>query len=106
MRRERANRWVWVLSCSVLMLALLSCGGPVLLARSGSLPSFDADIQLWHGTTLTFHSRSARACGTASRCPYQIKIESALSVWLIREVRQHGKLETFGERLLYIPAAD
>jgi len=106
MRHERANKWVWVLSCSTLMLVLLSCGGPALLARSGSLPSFDADIQLWQGTTLTLHSRSARACGTAAHCPYQIKIESALTIWLIREIRQHGKLETLGQRLLYIPMAE
>jgi hypothetical protein len=106
MPRQGAKTWVWALVCCALVLALLACGGPALLARNGSLPSFDADIPLWRGTTLTLHSRSARACGTAAHCPYQIKIQSALSIWLISEERQRGKLETFGRRLLYIPATE
>ncbi|MEO7910233.1 MAG: hypothetical protein ABIV47_11340 [Roseiflexaceae bacterium] len=105
MPRERTKSWVWVLAGCLLVLALLACVGPALLAREGTLPSFDADIQLWQDTTLTLHSRSARTCGTASRCPYQIKIQSALSIWLISKVHRQGNMETFGRRLLYIPAA-
>src|SRR3954453_6711883 len=104
MPRERTKRWVWVLACYALALVLLACGGPALLARNGGLPSFDADIQLWQGTTLTLHSTAAPACDTAASCPYQIKIQSALSIWLISEVRQRGNIETFGRRLLYIAA--
>ena len=106
MPRERTKRWVWVLTCCALALVLLACGGPALLARNGTLPAFDADIQIWQGATLTLHSTSARTCGTASGCPYQIKIQSALSIWLISEVRRRGNVETFGRRLLYIPAAE
>ena len=104
MRHERAKRWIWVLASSALMLALLACGGTALLARRGALPPFDADIQLWPGSTLTLHSTSTSACDTASRCPYQIKIQPALSIWLISEVRQRGNVETFGRRLIYISA--
>ena len=103
---ERTKRWIWVLACGALALALLACGAPALLARTGALPPFDADIQIWQGTTLTLHSTSARACSIASRCPHQIKIQSALSIWLICEVRQRGNVDAFGRRLLYIPAAD
>jgi hypothetical protein len=102
----RTKSWVWVLACCALALVLLACGGPVLLARTGALPPFDADIQIWPGTTLTIHSTSARACGTASRCPYQVKIESALSIWLIYQVRRRGNVDTLGRRLLYIPLAE
>jgi hypothetical protein len=98
--------WVWVLACCMLTLALLACGGPALLARYGALPSFDADIQLWQGVTLSLHSTSARACSIAARCPHQIKIQSALSIWLIWQTRQRGNADTFGRRLLYIQAAD
>ena len=106
MPHERTKRWVWVLACCVLALVLLACGGPALLARNGRLPSFDADIQLWQGTTLTLHSTAARACGTAARCPHQIQIQPALSIWLIWQERQRGNVDTFGRRLLYIPAAE
>ena len=106
MPRERTKRWAWVLVCCALGLALLACGWPVLLARNGTLPPFDTDIQLWQGATLTLHSTSARACGTAARCPHQIKIQSALSIWLIYQVRRRGNVDTFGRRLLYIPAAE
>jgi hypothetical protein len=106
MPHERTRRWVWVLACCALVLAPLACGGPALLVRNGALPPFDADIPLWQGTTLTLHSTSARACGTASRCPHQSKIQSALSIWLIFQVRRRGNVDTLGRRLLYIPAAD
>src|SRR3954471_23043392 len=99
---ERTKRWVWVLACCAITLALLVCVGSALLARNGALPQFDADIQIWPGTTLTIHSTSARACAVAARCPYQIKIQSALSIWLISEVHQRGNVETNGRRLLYI----
>ena len=102
----RTKSWVWVLICWALALVLLACGGPALLARNGALPPFDADIQIWPGTTLTLHSSSARTCGTAARCPYQIKIESALSIWLIYQVQRRGNVDTFGRRLLYIPMAE
>ena len=102
----RTKSWVWVLICCALALVLLACGGPALLARNGALPPFDADIQIWPDTTLTLHSSSARTCGTAARCPYQIKIESALSIWLIYQVQRRGNVDTFGRRLLYIPIAD
>jgi hypothetical protein len=103
---ERMKRWIWVLVECTLVLIVLACAGPVLLVRGGALPSFDTDIQLWQGTTLTLHSRSARACGTAASCPYQIKIQSALSIWLISERQQEGSMEKFGRRLLYISAAE
>ena len=106
MPRTRTKRWVWMPVCCALVLVLLACGGPALLARNSTLPSFDADIQILPGTTLTIHSASARACGTAARCPYQIKIESALSIWLIYQVRRRGNIDTFGRRLLYIPVAE
>ncbi len=106
MPRDRTKRWVWVLAGCTLALVLLACAGPALLARTGALPSFDADIQLWPGTTLTLRSTSARACGAAASCPYQIKIQSALSIWLISQGRRQGNMETFGRRLLYIPAAE
>ena len=106
MSHTRTKSWVWVLSCCALALVLLACGGPALLARNGALPPFDADIQIWPGTTLTLRGSSARACGTASRCPHQIKIQSALSIWLIYQVRRRGNVDTFGKRLLYIPVAE
>ena len=106
MPHERARRWVWVLAGCALALALLACSGPALLARNGALPEFDADIQIWPGTMLTIHSTSARACAVAARCPHQIRIQSALSIWLIWQTRQRGNLDTFGRRLLYIPAAE
>src|SRR5438477_8253365 len=104
MPRERTRRWVWVPACCALALALLACGGPALLAHNGALPQFDADIQIWPGTTLTIHSSSARACSPAARCPYQIKIQSALSIWLIYQVHRRGNADTYGRRLLYISA--
>ena len=103
MPRTRTKSWIWALACCALALALLACGGPVLLAHNGTLPPFNADIPIWPGTTLTIHSASARACGTAAHCPFQIKIQSALSIWLISEVRQRGNVETIGRRLLYVP---
>jgi hypothetical protein len=106
MPREQTKRWVWALAGCVLTLALLACGGPALLARNGTLPPFDADIQIWPGTMLTLHSTSARTCGTAARCRYQIKIQSALSIWLIWQEHQHGNIDTVGRRLLYIPVAE
>ena len=102
----RTKSWVWAPICCVLALVLLACGGPALLARNGALPPFNADIQIWPGTTLTLHSSSARTCGTAAHCPYQIKIESALSIWLIYQVQRRGNVDTFGRRLLYIPIAE
>ena len=106
MPHERAKSWVWVLACCALVLALLACGGPVLLARNGALPSFDADIPIWPGTTLTIHSTAARACAVAARCPYQLKIQSALSIWLLWQVHEHGSADTVGRRLLYIPVEE
>jgi hypothetical protein len=106
MEPERTKRWIWVLVGCTLALALLACTGPALLARNGALPSFDATIQLWQGTTLTLHSTSAQACGTAASCPYQIRVQPALSIWLISEGRRHDGIETSGRRLLYIPAAE
>jgi hypothetical protein len=106
MPRTRTKSWVWVPACCALTLALLACGGPALLAHHGALPAFDADIPIWPGTTLAIHSTSARACAIAARCPYQIKIQSALSIWLICEVRQRGNVETMGRRLLYVPVAE
>ncbi len=106
MPQERTKRWVWVLACCALTLALLACGGPALLAHNGALPQFDADIPIWQGAMLTLHSSSARACNIAARCPHQIQIQSALSIWLIYEVRQRGNVDTFGRRLLYIQAAE
>jgi hypothetical protein len=106
MPRTRTKSWVWLPVCCALALALLACGGPALLARNGALPTFDADLQIWPGTRLTIHSTSAGACGTAAHCPYQIKIQSALSIWLIYQVQRRGNVETFGRRLLYIPVAD
>jgi len=106
MPRTRTKSWVWVLACCALALVLLACGGPALLARNGALPPFDADIQIWPGTTLTLHSSSARSCSPASRCPHQIKIQSALSIWLIYQVRRRGNVDTFGRRLLYIPVVE
>lgn len=106
MPRTRTKSWVWVLAGCTLALVLLACGGPVLLARNGALPSFDADIQIWPGTSLAIHSTSARACAVAARCPYQIKIQSALSIWLLWQVHEHGSADTVGRRLLYIPVAE
>ena len=106
MPRTSTKSWVWVPVCCALALVLLTCGGPVLLARNGALPAFDADIQIWPGTALVIHSTSARACAVAARCPYQIKIQSALSIWLIYQVRRRGNADTFGRRLLYIPVAE
>jgi hypothetical protein len=103
---ERTKTWIWVPVCCALALALLACGGPALLARNGALPAFDADIQIWPDTTLTIHSTSARACSTAARCPYQIKIQSALSIWLIYQVHHRSNVDTFGKRLVYILAQD
>jgi hypothetical protein len=106
MPADRTNRSILVLTCCTLATALIVCAGPALLARRGGLPAFDAEIQLWQGATLTLHSTSANACGTASRCPHQIKIEPALSVWLIWQVRRRGNVDVFGRRLLFIPVQD
>jgi hypothetical protein len=103
MPRTRTKSWVWALACCALALAMLACGGPALLARNGALPTFDADVAIWPGTRLTIHSTSARACSTAAHCPYQIKIQSALSIWVIYQVHRRGNVDTFGRRLLYIP---
>jgi len=51
------------------------------------------------------HSTPISGSGRAARCPYQIKIQSALSIWLIGAERRHGNLETLGRRL-YIQAAE
>jgi len=106
MLHERTKKWIWALVGCTLVLVLLACAGPALLARNGALPSFNANIQLWQGTTLTLHNTSAQACGTAASCPYQLKIQPALSIWLISEGRRHDTIDTSGRRLLYIPAAD
>jgi hypothetical protein len=106
MPRTRTKSWVWVPACCALVLMLLACGGSVLLARNGRLPAFEADIQVWPGTTLSIHSTGSRACAMAARCPHQINIQSALSVWLIYPARQRGYLDTFGKRLVYIPIAE
>jgi hypothetical protein len=98
MPRTRTKSWVWVPAGCALAL--------VLLARNGALPSFDADIQIWPGTTLSIHSTSTRACAVAARCPHQIRIQLVLSIWLIYLVRQRGYLATFGRRLVYIPMAE
>ena len=102
----RTKSWIWLPACCALALALLVCGGPALLARNGALPTFHTDIPIWPGTTLTVHSVSATPCSTAARCPYQIKIQSALSIWLIYQARRRGNVDTFGRRLLYIPVAE
>jgi hypothetical protein len=106
MSQTRTKRWVWMPACCALALVSLACGGPALLAHNGALPAFDADISIWPGTTLTIHSTPARACGTAAHCPYQIKIQPALSIWLIYQVRRRGNVDTLGRRLLYIPVTE
>ena len=83
-------------------LALLACSGPALLVRNGALPSFNTNIEIWPGTALSIHSVSAPVCSTAAHCPYQIKIQPALSIWLIWQEHEHGNVDTLGRRLLYI----
>ena len=92
-----------VVGCA-LATALLACCGPALLVRQGALPPFHADLQLWQGTTLTLHSTGADACKVAARCPHQIGIQPALSVWLIWQTHRRGNVEVFGRRLLYLAA--
>jgi hypothetical protein len=106
MIHDRGKQFAWLVACCVLVLALLACGGPAVLARQGMLPSFRAEIPVWPGATLMLHSTYASACQIASQCLHQLKIQPALSVWLIWEARERGNIETFGRRILYLPARE
>ena len=106
MTYDRRKRATWMLACCVLMLALLACGGPLVLARQGALPSFEAELPIWPGVKLMLHSTYASACQVASQCIHQLKIQPALSVWLIWEASGRGDVETSGRRILYLPARE
>lgn len=103
---KRRKRLTWLVACCVLVLALLACGGPAVLARQGALPSFRAEIPIWPGATLMLHSTYASACQVASQCLHQLKIQPALSIWLIWKSREGGNLESSGRRILYLPARE
>ncbi|HEU5103615.1 MAG TPA: hypothetical protein VFU22_31580 [Roseiflexaceae bacterium] len=106
MIHSRRKRAAWLLGCGMLVLALLACSMPAVLAHQGALPSFQAELPVWPGARLMLHSTYASACQTASLCLHQLKIQPALSVWLIWEARERGSVEVFGRRILYLPARE
>jgi hypothetical protein len=94
---------VYTIALSMLVVLLLACVGPLLIAGSGNAPAFVVVATVWPDSTLTIRNGPEAACHPMVSCPPQYRRQFGISIWFSRkwtESPAHYRVSI--RRLLYV----
>jgi hypothetical protein len=99
----RARKLVKVAAFCIVLVTLLICLAPVLLARGRPAQPVAVELPIWFGTTLLVKQGPSANCPTPFTCAVMSAVQRpGLSVWLL--TRSPDQRKTGWQKLLFLPS--
>ena len=103
MQRVYPRKLTRAAAFGAVVVALLICFAPALLAQSAAAQPIAVELPVWFGTTLLVKQGPAANCPTPFTCAVMSAAQRpGLSVWLLSRSPDHRK--TGWRKLLFLPS--